>query len=72
MISDGRPYLQIAPWLLAGPGIALFLVTLAVNLFADASQDVLAVNAADPKTQRDSPQNSAAEAESETREVETQ
>lgn len=71
MISDGRPYLQIAPWLLAGPGIALFLVTLAVNLFADASQDVLAVNAADPKTQRESPQNSAAEAESETREVET-
>ena len=45
MISEGRPYLQVAPWLVFGPGFALLLVTLIVNLFADASQEVLAVNA---------------------------
>ena len=45
MISEGRPYLQVAPWLAFGPGVALLLVTLVVNLFADSSQEVLAVNA---------------------------
>lgn len=51
MISDGRSYLQVAPWLVFGPGLALLVVTLLVNLFADASQEVLAVSA-DPTHRR--------------------
>ncbi|MGL4831290.1 MAG: ABC transporter permease, partial [Propionibacteriaceae bacterium] len=43
MISEGRLFLQVAPWLVWGPGIALFLVTFFFNLFADTSQEVLAI-----------------------------
>ncbi len=45
MISEGRTQLQLAPWLVTGPGAALFVVILIVNLFADASQEILAVSA---------------------------
>lgn len=45
MISEGRSNLQVAPWLVFGPGLALFLVILIVNLFADTSQELLAVSA---------------------------
>lgn len=44
MIAEGRAFLQPAPWLVAGPGLALFLLTLTFNLFADTSQELLAVN----------------------------
>lgn len=51
MISEGRSYLQVAPWLVFGPGLVLLFVTLIVNLFADASQEVLSANA-DPMQKR--------------------
>lgn len=41
MISEGRSYIQVAPWLVIGPGIALFVVILLFNLFADTSQELL-------------------------------
>lgn len=44
MISEGRVFLQAAPWLVIGPGAALFVLTLMVNLFADTSQELLAVS----------------------------
>jgi peptide/nickel transport system permease protein len=44
MISDGRSYLAISPWLVFSPGIALMITVLAFNFFGDGLRDVL-----DPK-----------------------
>ena len=44
MISDGRPYLENAPWIVVVPGIALMLSVLAFNFLGDGIRDVL-----DPK-----------------------
>lgn len=44
MISDGRAYLEIAPWIVVVPGIALMLSVLAFNFLGDGIRDVL-----DPK-----------------------
>lgn len=41
MLSDGRGYMEIAPWLTIFPGIAIALVVLAVNFLGDALQDWL-------------------------------
>jgi len=43
MIRDGVRYLLVAPHLVLAPGIALFLVVLAANLFGDALRDRLDV-----------------------------
>lgn len=44
MINEGRAFLQHAPWLVLGPGAALFLLTLTFNLFADTCQELLSAN----------------------------
>ncbi len=44
MISEGRLFLQAAPWLVIGPGLALFLLTLTFNLFSDTSQQLQSVS----------------------------
>lgn len=41
MMSDCRQYLQIAPWTVIFPGIALFIVVIVFNLFADTFRDLL-------------------------------
>jgi peptide/nickel transport system permease protein len=43
MIRDGVRYLLVAPHLVLAPGIALFLVVLAANLFGDGLRDRLDV-----------------------------
>ena len=44
MINAGRGYLRQAPWIVFGPGAALFLVVLGFNFLGDAIRDAL-----DPK-----------------------
>jgi peptide/nickel transport system permease protein len=44
MINAGRGYLRQAPWIVFGPGAALFLVVLGFNFVGDAIRDAL-----DPK-----------------------
>src|SRR5205807_5823387 len=41
MINAGRGYLQQAPWLVFGPGAALFITVLALNFVGDAIRDAL-------------------------------
>ncbi len=45
MINAGRGYLQQAPWMVFGPGAALFLTVLALNFVGDGIRDAL-----DPRT----------------------
>lgn len=45
MVSTGREYMLDSPWVVAAPGIAIAVVSLAFNLAGDALRDVL-----DPKT----------------------
>ncbi|WP_409967742.1 ABC transporter permease [Bengtsoniella intestinalis] len=44
MLSEGRAYLETAPWLVIFPGVAIFIVITAFNIFGDTVRDVL-----DPK-----------------------
>ena len=44
MLSEGRAYIYIAPWLTICPGISIVLVVLSLNLFGDGLRDAL-----DPK-----------------------
>ena len=39
MLNDGRPYMQIAPWLMIFPGLAIFISVLAFNLMGDGLRD---------------------------------
>jgi ABC-type dipeptide/oligopeptide/nickel transport system permease subunit len=41
MINAGRGYLQLAPWLVFGPGAALFVTVLGLNFVGDALRDAL-------------------------------
>jgi peptide/nickel transport system permease protein len=41
MINAGRGYLQQAPWLVFGPGAALFLTVLGLNFLGDGIRDAL-------------------------------
>lgn len=43
MLSEGRNYLQSAPWLLICPGISIFMVVAVFNLLGDAIRDKLDV-----------------------------
>ncbi len=45
MLSEGRTYLETAPWISVFPGIAIMLAVLAFNLMGDGLRDIL-----DPKT----------------------
>jgi ABC-type dipeptide/oligopeptide/nickel transport system permease subunit len=41
MINAGRGYLQQAPWIVFGPGVALFVTVVALNFVGDAVRDAL-------------------------------
>lgn len=41
MLNEGRSYLQIAPWLMIYPGLAMFLVVSVFNLIGDSLRDLL-------------------------------
>ncbi len=47
MLSAGRQYMELAPWLVLYPGLAIALAVLGVNLLGDALRDVL-----DPRLRR--------------------
>jgi peptide/nickel transport system permease protein len=42
MISEGKQMMLFQPWLITIPGIALFLLVLAINLLGDGLRDVTA------------------------------
>ena len=42
MISEGKDYLFFEPWLISIPGLALFVLLLAINLLGDGIRDVTA------------------------------
>lgn len=52
MLSEGRLYIQNAPWMLVYPGIAIFITVVLFNLFGDAIRDLL-----DPKMKAKSRKN---------------
>ncbi len=41
MINAGRGYLQQAPWIVFGPGAALFVTVVGLNFVGDALRDAL-------------------------------
>ena len=41
MLSEGRAFMELAPWTVLYPGLALALLILSVNLFGDAVRDML-------------------------------
>lgn len=41
MTSTGREFMMVAPWVIAAPGIAIALISLAFNLMGDTLRDVL-------------------------------
>ena len=47
MLSEGRNYLQSAPWLLIFPGLAIFVTVVIFNLLGDSVRDIL-----DPKSKK--------------------
>ena len=44
MLNEGRQFIQTAPWLMAYPGVAIFVVVAIFNLWGDSLRDVM-----DPK-----------------------
>lgn len=40
MISEGRDYIYFSPWVIAIPGIALFLLVIGINFLGDGLRDV--------------------------------
>lgn len=44
MLSEGRRYIQTAPWMIVFPGIAIFISVLCFNVLGDAIRDIM-----DPK-----------------------
>ena len=48
MLSENRPNMELAPWTVLYPGLALGLLILAINIFGDAVRDLL-----DPRLRTD-------------------
>lgn len=46
MLSEGRAYMQTAPWLMVFPGLAIFVTVVIFNMLGDSLRDIL-----DPKTE---------------------
>ncbi|MBR0381616.1 MAG: ABC transporter permease [Eubacterium sp.] len=46
MLSEGRAYMQSAPWLMIFPGLAIFVTVVVFNMLGDSLRDIL-----DPKTE---------------------
>lgn len=42
MVSEGRPFMYIKPYLIALPGLAIFLLVMAINLLGDGIRDITA------------------------------
>ena len=42
MVSEGKQMLLFMPWMITIPGIALFMLVLAINLLGDGLRDVTA------------------------------
>ena len=47
MLSEGRSYIQTAPWLMVYPGLSILITVVAFNLLGDSIRDIL-----DPGTRR--------------------
>jgi peptide/nickel transport system permease protein len=47
MLSEGRAYLRVAPWITTFPGAAIMVTVLAINLLGDGLRDAL-----DPRMRR--------------------
>ena len=45
MLSEGRAYMQSAPWLMVFPGLAIFITVVIFNMLGDSLRDIL-----DPRT----------------------
>jgi peptide/nickel transport system permease protein len=41
MLSDGRAFMEIAPWIAVFPGLAIFLAVLGFNLAGDGLRDIM-------------------------------
>ena len=41
LLSDGRNFLPVAPWLVIAPGVAIVIVALGFNLQGDGLRDLL-------------------------------
>jgi peptide/nickel transport system permease protein len=41
MLSDGREFLRIAPWVTTFPGLAIMISVMGINLLGDGLRDVL-------------------------------
>lgn len=41
MLSEGRSYMQNAPWVMIFPGLAILIVVAVFNLLGDSLRDVL-------------------------------
>ncbi len=50
MLSTGRNYITRAPWLVIGPGVAIFVTVIAFNMFGDGVRDLL-----DPRQRQRTP-----------------
>ncbi|MDO4479306.1 MAG: ABC transporter permease [Lachnospiraceae bacterium] len=46
MLSEGRAYMQSAPWLMIFPGLAIFITVVVFNMLGDSLRDIL-----DPKNE---------------------
>lgn len=46
MLSEGRAYMQSAPWLMIFPGLAIFITVVVFNMLGDSLRDIL-----DPKSE---------------------
>ena len=44
MLSEGRTYLETAPWISVFPGVAIMTAVLAFNLIGDGLRDILDPN----------------------------
>ena len=42
MVSEGKDMMLFEPWLITIPGVALFLLVLAINLMGDGVRDITA------------------------------
>jgi peptide/nickel transport system permease protein len=42
MVAEGKEYMFFSPWLITSPGVALFLLVLAINLLGDGIRDITA------------------------------
>ncbi|MDA1101805.1 MAG: hypothetical protein O2967_22830 [Proteobacteria bacterium] len=48
ILSDGRSYLSLAPWVTGFPGLAIMAIVLSLNLLGDALRDII-----DPRRRTD-------------------